>query len=72
MSKVIGIDLGMALIAIENYRSGLIWKLMASHPSTGRALTAAGLRKTTEKTPRRVRIAPSRHDTKPPSSLTPV
>jgi hypothetical protein len=43
---VIGIDLGMALLAIENHRSGLIWKLMRSHPSTARAFAAAGLRKT--------------------------
>ena len=39
---VIGIDLGMALIAIENYRSGLIWKLVQSHPSTARAMATAG------------------------------
>jgi hypothetical protein len=38
---VIGIDLGMALLAIENHRSGLIWKLLASHPSTGRAFRRA-------------------------------
>ncbi len=25
---VIGIDLGMALLAIENYRSGIVWALM--------------------------------------------
>jgi hypothetical protein len=39
---VIGIDLGMALLAIENVRSGLIWNLLASHPSTSRAWNAAG------------------------------
>ncbi len=39
---VIGIDLGMALLAIENYRSGLIWNLMESHPSTQRAMRKAG------------------------------
>jgi hypothetical protein len=42
---VIGIDLGMALLAIENYRTGLVWKLMGSHPSTERALQRANLRK---------------------------
>ncbi|HZP84102.1 MAG TPA: glucoamylase family protein [Chthonomonadaceae bacterium] len=39
---VIGIDLGMALVAIENYRTGWIWKLLASHPATRRAWAAAG------------------------------
>ena len=29
---VIGIDLGMALLAIEDARTGLPWKLLASHP----------------------------------------
>jgi hypothetical protein len=45
---VIGIDLGMALLAIENYRSGLIWKLMSSLPATSRALAAAGFHPTIE------------------------
>src|SRR5262249_17728116 len=40
---VIGIDLGMALLAIENARSGLIWRQMASHPAIERAFAAAGL-----------------------------
>lgn len=51
---VIGIDLGMVLIAIENRRSGLVWKLMAGHPSTQRALAAAGLRHTLEPPPRQL------------------
>lgn len=42
---VIGIDLGMALLAIENHRSGMIWKLVASHPSTVRAFRRAGFRR---------------------------
>ena len=41
-TDVIGIDLGMATIAIENYRTGLIWRLLASHPSTARGLAKAG------------------------------
>ena len=41
-TDVIGIDLGMMLLAIENHRSGLIWRLTASHPATRKALTAAG------------------------------
>lgn len=45
---VIGIDLGMMLLAIENHRSGLIWRLTASHPATAKALNAAGFRSATE------------------------
>jgi hypothetical protein len=41
-TDVIGIDLGMALLSIENARSSLIWRLLASHPSTSRAWVAAG------------------------------
>lgn len=57
---VIGIDLGMALIAIENHRSGLIWKLMESHPATTRAFKAAGLKLTEEAEPRTVFVAPKK------------
>jgi hypothetical protein len=53
-SVVIGIDLGMALLAIENYRSGLIWNLMRSLPATSLALAAAGLHPTAEPEPRPV------------------
>jgi hypothetical protein len=52
---VIGIDLGMALLAIENRRSGLIWRLMESHRATARAYRAAGLRRTIEAAPRALR-----------------
>jgi hypothetical protein len=45
---VIGIDLGMALLAIENHRTGLIWKLMNNLGLTARALAAAGFQKTPE------------------------
>ncbi|HVK03900.1 MAG TPA: glucoamylase family protein [Armatimonadaceae bacterium] len=44
-SDVIGIDLGMMLLCLENARSGLPWKLMASHPLTEKAYRAAGLRR---------------------------
>ena len=44
---VIGIDLGMALLSIENYRTGLIWKLLASHPATTRAMKQAGFHSAT-------------------------
>ena len=40
---VIGIDLGMMLLSIENHRSGLIWRLMRSHPSYKKGLAAAGM-----------------------------
>jgi hypothetical protein len=53
-SVVIGIDLGMALLAIENYRTGLIWNLMNSLPSTAPALAAAGFHPTVEPEPRAV------------------
>ena len=53
---VIGIDLGMVLLAIENSRSGLIWKLMASHPATQRAWKAAGLHKTEETAERTLKL----------------
>jgi hypothetical protein len=52
---VIGIDLGMALVAIENYRTGLIWRLAASHPGTQRAWKRAGFHKTQEPDPRPLR-----------------
>jgi hypothetical protein len=53
---VIGIDLGMVLLAIENYRSGLVWKLMDSSIVPG--LRAAGFRRTTEFGPRPVYLPP--------------
>ena len=39
---VIGIDLGMAMTAIENRRTGHVWRWLASHPSTKRAFASAG------------------------------
>ncbi|HLK60511.1 MAG TPA: glucoamylase family protein [Chthonomonadaceae bacterium] len=49
---VIGIDLGMALLAIEDVRTGLPWKLLASHPATKRAMKLAGFHTTREPEPR--------------------
>jgi hypothetical protein len=49
---VIGIDLGMALLSIENYRTGLVWTLMHSFYSSGPALRAAGFHLTLEPNPR--------------------
>jgi hypothetical protein len=51
---VIGIDLGMALLAIENYRSGLVWKLMSGFDRTALALAAAGFHETDEAKPRAI------------------
>lgn len=42
-SEVIGIDLGMALLAIENWRNGLIWRLVGAHPATVHAYQSTGL-----------------------------
>jgi hypothetical protein len=51
---VIGIDLGMMLVAIENYRSGLVWILMDSFYATASALRAAEFHFTLEPEPRPV------------------
>jgi hypothetical protein len=50
--EVIGIDLGMVMVAIENYRTGLVWNLLNSHYAIGPALRAAGFRVTAEPGPR--------------------
>lgn len=42
---VIGIDLGMMLLAVENYRTGLPMRLSASHPAVKRGIQRTGLRK---------------------------
>lgn len=49
---VIGIDLGMVLLAIENHRTGLPRKLIARHPATRRAWKKAGFHRTNEPQPR--------------------
>jgi hypothetical protein len=59
---VIGIDLGMALLAIENYRSSLIWTLMGSFEATASAFRAAGFRSTAEPEPRPVYRSEGRPD----------
>lgn len=40
---VIGIDLGMMLLCLENRRSGLIWNLMRDLPMTRKAFAKAGM-----------------------------
>jgi hypothetical protein len=49
---VIGIDLGMLLLSIENYRTGLIWTLMSRFYRTASALRKAGFHLTLEPEPR--------------------
>jgi hypothetical protein len=53
---VIGIDLGMALLSIENHRTGLIWNLMHSFYATAPALRAAGFHLTLEPEPRPIHL----------------
>ena len=54
--EVIGIDLGMALLSIENARGGLVWRLMNRQAATRRAFEAIGLRETVEAQPRALRV----------------
>jgi hypothetical protein len=54
---VIGIDLGMELLSIENHRSGLVWRLMDSFHATVQAYRAAGFHLTLESDPRPVHLA---------------
>jgi hypothetical protein len=41
-TDVIGIDLGMALLAWENSKTGLLWKLVGEHPYLKKGLKVAG------------------------------
>ena len=52
----IGIDPGMALLAIENHRTGLVCALMEGAGPTGPAFRAAKFRPTTEPEPRPVHV----------------
>lgn len=45
---VIGIDLGMMLLMIENFRDGLVWKLSMSDPINAKGFAKAGFHKTSE------------------------
>jgi hypothetical protein len=49
---VIGIDLGMLLLSIENYRTELVWRLMNRFYLTAPAFQAAGFHLTAEPEPR--------------------
>jgi len=39
---VIGIDLGMLLLNVENSRTGLVWRLVRRSPIARRGIAAAG------------------------------
>ena len=41
-SSYLAIDQGPIIVMIENYRSGLIWKLFMSHPDVQRGLKRLG------------------------------
>jgi hypothetical protein len=45
---VVGIDLGMMLLALENYASGFIWHLTARIPAIQKGLKQAGFRVVSE------------------------
>jgi len=45
---VIGLDLGMTLLALENRNTGLVWRLMRSHPMAKKAFLAAGMHPVTD------------------------
>jgi hypothetical protein len=45
---VIGIDVGISLLMIENYRSGFVWKYFMANPEVQRAMGLAGFRPETE------------------------
>jgi hypothetical protein len=49
--EVIGIDQGTLLLMIENYRSGLIWKVMSKDQNLKRAMDAVGFRPGTKAVP---------------------
>jgi hypothetical protein len=55
---VIGIDLGMALVAYEDARTGFVWRLMARSPIIRRGMRRAGFHRTTEPLPRPVLLRP--------------
>ncbi len=42
---VIGIDLGMMMLAIENHRNGFVWRLTESHPAVQRGFRRLGFQK---------------------------
>jgi hypothetical protein len=51
-TDALGIDLGMAVVSLENYRTGLIWRLMDGTPAAEVGMTRAGFHETHEPDPR--------------------
>jgi hypothetical protein len=47
--EVIGIDLGMMLLALENHRTGYVWEVCSKIPAVQRGMAAAGFRTTGER-----------------------
>ena len=45
---VIGIDVGISLVMIENYRSGFVWKYFMANPEMQKAMDLAGFRPDTD------------------------
>jgi hypothetical protein len=43
-TDVLGIDLGISLLMIENFRSGLVWKTFMKNPEVSNAMKLAGFR----------------------------
>jgi hypothetical protein len=52
----LGIDQGPMLLAIENVRTGLIWRLFMQHPVSQRAVERLGLRTRAEEADAATRI----------------
>jgi hypothetical protein len=48
---VIGIDLGITLLMIENYRTGLVWETFMSHPAIQNAMELTGFVKHKDRWP---------------------
>jgi hypothetical protein len=48
---VVGIDVGCMLLMVENWRSGLVWKLCGKSPILRRGIKLAGLKRTASKGP---------------------
>lgn len=46
--EVVGIDLGMLLLALENYQSGFVWELTGRMPAIQKGLKQAGFRTVSE------------------------
>jgi len=43
---VIGIDVGITIVMVENHRSGFVWKTFMSSPEAQKGMKVAGFRET--------------------------